>query len=199
MNNQSTALVQLPGASRSASLPVRGAAPASMLAQIWKWLLPLFIAGCAAYGGGSLQPGISSLEEVSAVMGPPAMQWTNPDRTIQLSYPRGPAGTKSFMVYVNASGRFERIENVMADASFARVRADLTKEDVLRILGPSVPAWTVDFPARRELVWEWRYCNNAGLLAKFDVLFDSDTGRVRSTQSAVEGCSPGGGTCSCGN
>lgn len=196
MNNQSTALMNVTGTSRSASPSVRGVTPASRLAHIGKWLLPLFLAGCAAYSGSSLKPGISSLEEVLAVMGPPAQQWTNPDHTIQLSYPKGPSGTDSYMAYVNASGRLERIDNVMTEASFAKVKANLTQEEVLRILGPSVPAWTVSFPARRELAWEWRYCSEAGMLTRFDVIFNSDTGRVRSTQSQAETCV---GTCKCAN
>ena len=195
MRNRLKELSNCPGTSHSPSIQVRAAIAAS--ARIGKWLLPLFLMGCAAYSGTGLKPGSSSLEEVIAVMGPPALQWTNTDRSVQLSYPRGPAGPHSYMAYVDAGGRLERIENVMAEASFARVKADITTEDVLRILGPSVPSWSVFYPSRRELVWEWRYCDYRGMFARFVVLFDSDIGRVRSTQSIEERCP--GFSCLCGN
>jgi hypothetical protein len=194
--NSRSARYKTPGASLAASIPGQKSLPAAALAHIGRWLLTLLLVGCASYSGSSLKPGSASLADVVAVMGSPAMQWTNADRSVQLSYPRGPAGFHSYMVYLDAGGRLERIENVMDGASFARVKADLTKDDVLRILGPSFPGWSVYFPARRELAWEWRYCNGRGTASRFDVLFDNDTGRVRSTMSLDEVCAEEGCRCS---
>lgn len=107
---------------------------------------------------------------------------------MQLSYPRGPRGFHSFMVFLGPEGRLQRIENVMDTRSFARIQAGMTQSEVTRILGPSEPAWTAYFKARRELVWEWRYCDDWNSAARFDVLFDADSGKVRSTQSRREDC-----------
>ena len=60
----------------------------------------LLIAACASYSGSNLKPGVSTLPEVVASMGEPAMVWKNPDGSQQLAYPRGPAGTQTFMAYV---------------------------------------------------------------------------------------------------
>jgi hypothetical protein len=160
-----------------------------------KWLLPVILFGCASYGGSGLRPGLSSLEEVLAVMGPPARQWTGADSSAQLSYPRGPVGLHSYMVFIDARGRLDRIENVMTAESLAKVKAEMGKEEVLRLLGPPVAEWTVYFPARRELAWEWRYCNSWSMIARFHVRIDNDTGRVRSTMSFDETGPDGGYLC----
>jgi hypothetical protein len=146
------------------------------------------LCGCASYGGGDLTPGQSTLQDVRATMGEPAMQWVAPDLSTQLSYPRGPAGFHSYMVYLDPSGHLQRIQNVMEQSSFYRIEPGMSEEDVLRILGPPVPAWTNYFEARRELVWEWRYCNEFSQTARFDVLFDSDRHAVRTSYGVPEQC-----------
>jgi hypothetical protein len=149
-------------------------------------LLVLALAGCAGYGGGGLVPGQSSADDVLRVMGLPAMQWTDADGTRQFAYPRGPMGVHTFMVYLGADGRLRRIDNVLDEEGFARVAPGMTKEEVLRALGPPQPEWTMYFKARDELVWEWRYCDLWAQAARFDVLFDGTHGRVRSTMSLRE-------------
>jgi hypothetical protein len=155
-----------------------------------------FLCGCA-YDGRTLQPGRSTLQDVVATMGKPAAEWTNPDHSMQLSYPRGPAGYHSYMVYLDPEGRVESVRDVMAEASFNEIRRGMTGDDVVRAIGPPVPAWTNYFAARRELVWEWRYCNEYGELARFDVLLDGDRHDVRSTTSRPEDCGPD--ACHCGH
>jgi hypothetical protein len=154
------------------------------------------LAGCASYDGRGLEPGISTLQDVVATMGQPAERWTAPDHSMQLSYPRGPAGYHSYMVLLDGAGRLEHIQNVMDEAYFDRISRGMAESDVLRTIGPPVPAWTNYFEARRELVWEWRYCNEFGEAARFDVLFDGDRHDVRSTLRQVEVC--GLAPCYCG-
>ena len=156
--------------------------------------------GCAlstySYSGAALKPGQATLQDVIASMGEPPEQWTDPDHSVQLSYPRGPAGYHSFMVYLGPDGRLERIVNVMDEAHFYLISRGMTESEVLRTLGPPVPAWTNYFEARRELVWEWRYCNEFSEAARFDVLLDGDRRDVRTSMSWVEYC--GQAPCYCG-
>lgn len=149
-------------------------------------LVSSMLAACAAYSGGGLKPGEARLEDVLRVMGQPAMRWREPDGAQQLSFPRGPMAVHSYMAFVGADGRLLRIENVMDQAAFSRVQAGMSKEQVLRILGPSWPGWTVYFKARDELVWEWRYCDEWSQPARFNVLFDAGRETVRSTLSLTE-------------
>jgi len=155
-------------------------------------LCALALWGCVSYSGRSLVPGQSTLQDVRATMGEPAMQWVNADHSTQLSYPRGPAGYHSYMVYLDPAGRLERIENVMEQESFYRIRPGMTEEQVLRTLGPPVPQWTNYFAVRRELVWEWQYCDELSERARFDVLLDGDRRTVRTSFGMAEACASKG-------
>lgn len=142
----------------------------------------LLLSACTGYSGSNLRPGASTLHDIVASMGVPAMRWKDADGREQLAYPRGPAAPQTFMVYVAADGILERIEGVLDDAHFARIRPGISDQPaVLRLLGPSQPYWTAYFAARDELVWEWRVCDAWNQLARFDVLFDGTSGLVRTT------------------
>lgn len=159
--------------------------------MIERWLrlilLVIVAAGlcaCANYAGRGLDAGVATMADVLGTMGEPKMQWQDADGSRQLSYPRGPEGPHSFMVYLGPDGRLLRIENVLKDSYFARiVPGKTTQAEVLRLLGPPTPQWTSYYKARDELVWEWLYCDGSNLLARFDVLFDGMSGPVRSTFS----------------
>jgi hypothetical protein len=149
-------------------------------------LLLVAVTACAGYSGGGLVVGQASREDVIRAMGEPAMQWTEADGSQQLAYPRGPMGVHTYMARIRADGKLLGIENVMTPLVFSRVQPHMTTEDVLRLLGPSVAAWSDYFKARDELVWGWRYCDEWNHLARFFVLFDGATKTVRSTMMLGE-------------
>ena len=156
------------------------------------------LVGCASYSGSSLRPGVDTLPEVVATMGEPAMRWTDPDGSVQLAYPRGPAGTQTFMAYLGPDGKLVRIDKVLRPEVFARIQEGMTQGEVQRLIGPPQPHWTQYFKARDELVWEWLFCDGLGQEAFFDVLFDGTSLRVRSTMQRLnlrgwEGVAPGCG------
>lgn len=144
-------------------------------------LASLIVAACASYDGRGLKAGEAGLDDVQATMGQPAMQWQDPDGSRQLAYPRGPAGFHTFMVRLGANGKVQSIENVLDEPHLADVRAGMSKEEVLRVLGPSDTRLTVYFKARDELVWDWRYRAHSGEPMRMLVLFDATSGKVRST------------------
>lgn len=146
----------------------------------------LLLTACASYSGRGLKPGEARLADVEAVMGPPALRWQAADGSLRLAYPRGPQGMATFMVDIGADGFLTSIDNVLDSAGFAGIHKGMSKDDVLRRLGPSDPAGTVYFAARDELVWDYRYCDDWNEPARFYVLFDGTSGRVRSTMSQTE-------------
>jgi hypothetical protein len=146
----------------------------------------LLLVACASYDGRGLKPGENSLEDVLQLMGQPAQRWQNADGTLQLAYPRGPMGFHTYMVSIAKDGKLRQIENVMIEKNFARIQPGMTQNEVLYILGPSYPYWTVYFEGRDELVWEWRFCDRWNEAARFNVLFDNTKGTVRSTLSLTE-------------
>ena len=144
------------------------------------------LSSCAGYGGTDLKPGASAVPDVIASMGKPAIVWKDGNGRQQLSYPRGPLGTQSFMVFIGMDGRLERIEQVLNPENFARIEPGKSdKEAVVRILGPSLlpPLY---FTARNELAWEWRFEDSLSKRMLFGVLFDGTTGVVRTTYQREE-------------
>jgi hypothetical protein len=159
----------------------------------------LLLVACASYDGRGLKPGENSLDDVLQLMGQPAQRWQNADGTLQLAYPRGPMGYHTYMVSIAKDGKLRQIKNAMNEKNFARIQSGMTQDEVLYILGPPYPYWTVYFDGRDELVWEWRYCDIWNEAARFNVLFDNTKGTVRSTLSLTESqrgfC--GRGACTC--
>lgn len=149
-------------------------------------LITLLLSACASYDGRGLQPGAAGLDDVVRVMGQPAMRWQNPDGSRQLAYPRGPMGVDTFMVVIGADGKLKSLGNVLDAKHFAQIQPGMTKDQVLRILGPSEPSWTTYYKRRDELVWEWRYCNPLRQLSRFDVMFDGSKDTVRSSMEMSE-------------
>ena len=150
-------------------------------------LLLLFVlAACASYSGSSLKPGQAQLAEVLQTMGQPELSWQNPDGSLQLAYPHGPAGFDTFMVHLGADGRLRSIENALDARHVNLIRADMSKEEILRLLGPSNVDCTVYFKARDELVWDWRIRAVSGEPSRLLVLFDHSSGRVRSSMVLPE-------------
>ncbi|MCP5229374.1 hypothetical protein [Accumulibacter sp.] len=141
----------------------------------------LLVSACAGYSGSNLTPGVSTLPEVVASMGHPAMAWTNPDGSEQLAYPRGPGGTQTFMAYIGADRRLQRIEQVLDTAHFARIQPGMSQDEVLRVLGPSGSIWTQFYSRSNQLAWSWLFCNDWNVQEFFDVMFDASSGIVVST------------------
>lgn len=151
------------------------------------WMLAAgLLAGCATYDAAGRLPVDARLAEVERSMGVPALRWQAADGSETLIYPFGAVGFHTFFVRGDAAGRFLSRENVLTMKHFARIAAGMTQEEVVRTIGPPVPQWTVYFKARDELVWEWRYCDDWNEPARFNVLFDGTTLRVRSTLTATE-------------
>ena len=152
-------------------------------------VLTLLVSACA--GVADLRPGESVVADVRRALGEPAMRWQDDDGTICLAYPRGPEGLKTFMVRIAADGRLKDVENVLDEQHFADVNPGMSKEQVLRRLGPPQPGRTMYFKARDELAWEWRYCDVRNGEARFSVLFDATKETARSAYSVRDTCESG--------
>ena len=130
----------------------------------------LLAAGCASYGGSSLRPGASTEAEVRGVMGMPALAFDNADGSRRLAYPRGPLGIETFMVDIAPDGRMVAVHNVLSDDVFFQIRPGMTRDEVLRLIGP--PGDTMAFSRNRQYAWDYRYQDTWGYRAIFSVTFD---------------------------
>jgi hypothetical protein len=140
-------------------------------------LLAFLLASCASYDGRGLRPGASTEGELRQVMGEPAMQFTDPDGSRVLAYPRGPLGTQTFMARVGRDGVLQAIHPVLNDDTFNAIQPGMTKDDVLRMIGP--PRETMAFARLGHVAWDYKYTDAWGYPAIFSVTFDRD-GRVVS-------------------
>ena len=140
------------------------------------------LSACAGTGS-YLKPGVATLPEIISEMGEPAMRWQDSGGQEQLAYPHGPVGVHTYMVFVGADGRLQRIEQVLDEAHFARIQiGKSTKEEVLRLIGPSYPVWTVEYKPLNQIVWEWNFNDRTNQVSRLDIYFDMSTGVVRNTQ-----------------
>jgi hypothetical protein len=163
-------------------------------------LSALALSACAGYDGSDLTPGESTLADIVESMGVPVMRWKDADGRKQLAYPRGPAATQTFMVFVGVDARLEKIEKVLNMEHFARIengKSDMAS--VLRLLGPVWPPNDTYFAARDERVLSWLFCDSWNQQAYFDVLFDATTGIVRTTQQRPNYMGRDGVAPSCGH
>ncbi len=144
--------------------------------------------GCDSFNLEALKPGISTVQEVRDRLGAPAAEWPNPDGTLTLEYPRGPEGTKCWMLTVTGGGILTGIEQALTEENFARIEKGWTPQQVRRLLGK--PASIVKFPLKPEIVWEWRVASNfPGNHAFFHVHFDAGDGLDHTVAGRVTGTS----------
>ncbi len=133
--------------------------------------------GCDV-GMETLKPGVSTRDDVFRVMGKAANEWKQPDGSTVIEFTRQPEGVVNWFVALTPEGRLKEISQVLTDANFARIRAGMTKDEVVAIIGSPGPRAT--FPLKREEVWSWRYSPQPGNRFDFNVHFGMD-GRVLST------------------
>jgi len=102
----------------------------------------------------ALKPGKAVAGEVRERLGAPAAEWPNGDGGATWEYPRGPAGTRCWMLTLNDRGVLRKIEQALTDENFARIENGWSAEQVRRLLGK--PGSEATFPLKPEVVWEWR-------------------------------------------
>lgn len=133
-------------------------------------IICLLAAACASYDGRSLQPGVSDEAQVRASMGQPALDLPAGDGTHRLVYPRGPLGTQTFMADIGKDGKLIALNQVLNEETFNQVRPGLTRDDILRMIGP--PGETMGFSRTQTVSWDYRYQDAWGYPAIFSVIFD---------------------------
>ena len=96
-------------------------------------------------------------EALVARMGVPEMERPI-DTGSRLEFPRGPFGKQTWFVYLDASGRALRTEQVLTPQNFTRINPGMAQEDVRQLLGR--PGETQLLGRSRGVVWSYRFDNN---------------------------------------
>ena len=149
---------------------------AGFLAGVIAALLP----ACDVVNLEKVKPGVSTTRDVRTIMGPPTMEWREPDGTQTWEYARTPNGIVNYMIDFDRSEVVSAVRQVLTEENFARVTPGMSREQVRRLLGQ--PASEQYFALKKEAVWDWKTKSEGGNDYFFDVYFD-DAGRVTRSGS----------------
>jgi len=148
----------------------------------------LLLAACAS--PLSLKPG-TSIEEARSMLGRPTAEVRLPDGGTRLQFSGQPNNQSVVNADFDAQGRLRVVEEMMTDASFARVRAGKdTQADVLRDFGR--PAETFHYRLSNETAFMYRYLTYGGFKAAMFIFFEP-SGVVKRTETGLDPWSIGGG------
>ncbi|SAL73572.1 lipoprotein [Caballeronia terrestris] len=133
-----------------------------------------------------LKPGVTTEAEIRNQMGEPETARTFTDGSRRLEYPRGPAGTTTYMVDLDANGRFVAATQVLTAENIAKVRPGMSQDEVRRLLGK--PTTVAEYPLKKERVWSWHW-EEGGVTrdAMFNAHFGPDGILTTTSRSEAEG------------
>ncbi|SAK40992.1 lipoprotein [Caballeronia pedi] len=119
----------------------------------------------------NLQPGVTTEAQIRDQMGEPETERAFTDGSKRLEYPRGPAGTTTYMVDLDANGRFVSATQVLTAENFAKVRPGMTMDEVRRLLGK--PTEIAEYRLKKERVWSWHWLEDG---VNQDAMFNAHFG-----------------------
>lgn len=144
--------------------------------RIIGFLAGLLVAGCATFDGGTLVPGQSSVKEVVALMGEPALVLKRPQGETLHYHQRYLEGPAMIVARIGANGILRGIEQRLVYANIHAVKEGMRAEDVRELLGP--PFSVSRLPRLQLDVWEYPWRHAVRELRVLFVHFDDD-GQVR--------------------
>ncbi|TEA78746.1 hypothetical protein ERE07_09350 [Allopusillimonas ginsengisoli] len=142
----------------------------------------LRLAACAAALGllgacanmAEVPPG-SALSAVEAKWGQPNFACDGPDGTRRLVWTQQPLGQYAWGTNVDAAGNIDRIEPLLTDQHFEKLRTGTWTQDQVRCeFGPPAERSTVGLPSNTQLVWSYRYRQSGAWNSLMYVYFGTD-------------------------
>ncbi len=131
-----------------------------------------------------IKPGLTTASEVEGRMGKPGFEFQNEDGSVTWEYSRQPAGTTCYMITIGGNQIVEKLEQVLTDANYGKVRVGMSRDEIRRLLGK--PASKMVFDNLGEDIWEWRIEGMPPLdETYFMVHFDLHSGGVKKTSRRV--------------
>ncbi|MGB4066190.1 MAG: hypothetical protein WBK19_20375 [Azonexus sp.] len=141
--------------------------------------------GCDYVNMQEMKPGITTQGEVRTRMGEPGFVHHNDDGTATWEYARQPNGTNCYMITFSSNQVISKIEQVLNDANYGKVRVGMSKDDIRRLFG--APATKQLFANLGEEIWEWRIEGMPPMEETyFMVHFDTENGGVKKTSKRVQ-------------
>ena len=113
------------------------------------------VAACAGYAPNNKLIGQDRVSVIQA-LGRPEREYAV-DGKMKLHFPRGPAGSHTYFVYLDDEDRATGWEQVLTEERFSQVAPDMTKEQVIDLIG--ISKITHGLGRQRGYVWHYRYFN----------------------------------------
>jgi outer membrane protein assembly factor BamE (lipoprotein component of BamABCDE complex) len=118
-----------------------------------------------------LTPGVTTEAQIRDQMGEPETERNYTDGSKRLEYPRGPAGTTTYMVDLDANGKFAAVTQALTAQNIAKIRPGMSQDEVRRILGK--PTTISEYPLKQERVWSWHWLEDG---VNRDAMFNAHFG-----------------------
>ena len=116
----------------------------------------MMLTACSSYAPPTGLTGLTK-DELVAKMGVPDMQRQTTLGT-RLEFPRGPLGHHTWFVYLDATGRATRAEQVLTEPNFQKIAPGMGQDEVRQMLGR--PSHIQGLGRSRGEVWSYRYENH---------------------------------------
>jgi len=143
------------------------------------------LAACDFVNLREIKTDLTTQADVRSRLGEPGFVHGNDDGTVTWEYSRQPGGTNCYMITFNRDHVVSKLEQVLNEANYARVRAGMSQDEVRRLLG--APGSKVVFDNLREEIWEWRIEGMPPMdETYFMVHFDTNNGSVKKTSKRVQ-------------
>jgi outer membrane protein assembly factor BamE (lipoprotein component of BamABCDE complex) len=158
----------------------RSADPAMNIRFELRWLvLTVFLlSGCAALRAPSIPPG-ASMADVESKIGKPVDVLSTPASEVVWQYPSGPFGQQTYIVTFGKDERVKSISQALTGENFATIRKGMSRDEIRLMFGR--PFTSVTYRPLDEEVWSYRYLIPVNDNRIFNVHFDAETGRVKTT------------------
>ncbi|MCB1959180.1 MAG: hypothetical protein KDE68_01435 [Rhodocyclaceae bacterium] len=147
--------------------------------------LALFgLSACDQFVIEDLKPGVSTAFEVRDKLGPPGIEWRNPDGSVTWEYTQQPAGITCYLITIDANQIVRAVEQVLTEAQFARITPGLDESQVRRLIGK--PAKTQHYALKQETAWDWLIDNSDTLAPVYFNVYFNPQGQVVRTGRFTE-------------
>ena len=97
-------------------------------------LIAVLLPACDRVTLEKLKPGQTTMQQTREIMGPPTMEWQDPDGSITLEYPRTPNSIVNYMIDFGPNEILRKVRQVLAEENFAKVKEGMIHEEIRRLL-----------------------------------------------------------------
>ena len=140
------------------------------------------LGACDWFAQKELRVGESTVDDVRRMMGGPDTIREQADGSVIYEYPRGPEGTQTWIVSIDAQGKYRGMYDALTESNRAKVRPGMSREQVRELLGR--PGETGRQAGFSGTVMSWRVQVGPGVTEIFLVELGPDDKVVKVDQMA---------------